>query len=682
MIAAAFLLFGLGGLAGWCAGRATAPASARSRLLEAASWIASLAASIVLVVAGGIGMAGGRESATVDVVPGLGRLGLSIDRLSGLFLVIALGAAALALLAGLGADGRRRPRLPATAALIGASLALVITADDLLLLLAGWEALGFGFYLAVGFDRERHGRGRASLLAAGFSKVSGALLLLGGGVLAASAGTIRLAGLGAHPGPMTALGYTLLVLGFAVKVGLVPAHVWLPPGYSAAPGPIRALLAGAAVNVGFYGLWRTLDVLGAPPVWLACGVLLLAGVSALLGIGHAAVHADLRGLISWSSVENAGVIVAGYGTALVGAAEGLKPLIAVGLLAGTMQVVTHAAAKSLLFVSASAIEDAYGTTDLDRLRGVARTLPVTGTGLVVGALTLAGMPLTAGFASEWMTLEALMQQFRVDQLALQLCMAVCGILVALTIGVSGIAFVRLIGLTGFGRLHHSLAQGTPDATAERSWPHRTATLALAFACLAVAAFAPLVVVAIAAGIRPIAGGATSAALAGGWILQPVYSGFSALSPSWLWIVIPAYAVLTLGLASLLSGRRFWRVRRAPAWTSGSRGAPGRTGYTSYGFANPIRKVLAAVLLTRHELRELSAGDREEVQNRPGARTARLGYIVDVTDVVQRYLYRPLLPAVQRVVAVARRLQSGRLDAYMAYMLVALLAIVAVVTALA
>ena len=186
---------------------------------------------------------------------------------------------------------------------------------------------------------------------------------------------------------------------------------------------------------------------------------------------------------------------------------------------------------------------------------------------------------------------------------------------------------------------------------------------------------------IAAGIRPIAGAATDGALAGGWILQPVFADFSALSPTWLWIVIPAYVVLTIAVAVLFSGRRFWRVRRTPAWTSGSQGAPGRTGYTSYGFANPIRKVLAALLMTRHELRELSP-DTDPSPGRPAAASARLGYVVDVTDVVQRYLYRPLLPAVRAVVAAARRLQSGRLDAYMAYMLIALLAVIVVVTALA
>ena len=108
------------------------------------------------------------------------------------------------------------------------------------------------------------------------------------------------------------------------------------------------------------------------------------------------------------------------------------------------------AGQNPVFVSTSTIEQATGTTDLDRLGGVVRRLPWAGTGLVIGSLTLAGLPLTAGFASEWFTLESLMQQFRVSSLAMQLATAATGALVALTIGVAGVTFVRMVALTAFG----------------------------------------------------------------------------------------------------------------------------------------------------------------------------------------------------------------------------------------
>src|SRR5699024_4058937 len=105
-------------------------------------------------------------------------------------------------------------------------------------------------------------------------------------------------------------GYALLLAGFAVKVGRVPVQAWLPPGYANAAPTARAVMAGVAVNVGFYGMWRTLEVLGPPPAWLVMAILVLGGVTAILGIAHACVHADLAHLVAWSSVENAGVTTA------------------------------------------------------------------------------------------------------------------------------------------------------------------------------------------------------------------------------------------------------------------------------------------------------------------------------------------------------------------------------------
>ena len=160
------------------------------------------------------------------------------------------------------------------------------------------------------------------------------------------------------PGPLRATACVLLLTGFAVKVGLIPFQVWMPRGYAAAPGPARAIMAGVAVNVGFYGLWRTLAILGPPPAVVTDILLVLASLTAVLGIAHAAVQSSLQRVIAYSSVENAGLILAGFGVALVGAAAGSRKLMAVGLLAATLQVIAHTVAKSLLFVSSSAIEAA------------------------------------------------------------------------------------------------------------------------------------------------------------------------------------------------------------------------------------------------------------------------------------------------------------------------------------
>ena len=130
-----------------------------------------------------------------------------------------------------------------------------------------------------------------------------------------------------------------------------------------------------------------------------------------------------------------------------------------------------------------------------------------------------------------------------------------------------------------------------------------------------------------------------------------------------------------------------RVRRVPAWRSATMGGDGLDSYTAFGYANPTRRVLAGVLGTRAEVQEIML-ERDERDpgsgppDRDEGQVARLRYASDVVEVVETYLYRPALRSFLAVVAVAKRLQSGRLDAYLLYMLIALIAIIAVVTALA
>jgi hydrogenase-4 component B len=204
---------------------------------------------------------------------------------------------------------------------------------------------------------------------------------------------------------------------------------------------------------------------------------------------------------------------------------------------------------------------------------------------------------------------------------------------------------------------------------------------LAVFCLTVTAVTPLEIRVIAAGLSPIVPSpVTMGSLKSPWVLQPVFAGFSILSPSWLWLELPVMLLLVGLFAWAASGRRILRVRRVPAWRSATIGVEGTDSYTAFGYANPTRRVLTSLLHTRAEVRRVVPEDDEdgtEAQDQP-----QLEYASDVIEVVGTYLYRPGQRAFGAVVAVAKRLQSGRLDAYLLYMLIALIAIIAVVTALA
>lgn len=644
-------------------------------------------ASALLVVVGVGGMRGtgtrlGLDSVLGSGILGFGPIALSVDQLSGLFLVISFSVAAAVELvcAAWATPAGRVPHrsLAATNCLVLGALAVIITADSAFVFLLGWELLTVGFYLLAGYQRAQPDRAAAAITTVALGKLSGAALLLGLLLLSSRAGGFSFTGFAALPrSGLRDAAFALLTAGFAVKIGLVPLHVWMPRCYRAAPGPLRAVMAGVAVNAGFYGMWRTLDLLRVPPGWLAVIVLLLGGFTALLGIAHATVQTDLAEVVAYSSVENAGLISVGYGVALVGAVVDRPPLIALGLLAASLQVVAHALAKSLLFAATAGIQDAVGTTDLESLRGVGHRLPISGTGLAIGALTLAGLPLTAGFVSEWFLLESLMQQFRIGQLSYAVPLALAGALVAITVGFAAVAFVRIVGLTVLGP-----AAG-PAPGPDLSPLAATGVALLAVSCLGIAAVAPLWIRALIAGLDPVVPSAVSAgALRSEWVLQPVYGEFSALSPSWLAVVMPTLLLAVLGLSVAFGRGRLFAVRRVPAWRSASGEVAGQSQYTPFGFANPTRKILANLLLTRSELtvleRQSGGGAGESHHSAAGV---PLGYTTDVVEVVERFVFRPLRQPLLFTVRTAKRLQNGRLDAYLGYMLAALLAVLALVAGL-
>jgi hypothetical protein len=169
---------------------------------------------------------------------------------------------------------------------------------------------------------------------------------------------------------------------------------------------------------------------------------------------------------------------------------------------------------------------------------------------------------------------------------------------------------------------------------------------------------------------------TRQALKSPWVLQPVFHEFSILSPSWLLVAMPVLLIVVVVATVGFSRGRFLKVRRVPAWQSATGGVTGPSSYTPFGYANPLRHVLANVLGTRREFQVV-----EEAEPAPNHDHAHVEYQTTVVEPVESYLYRPVRRLLLVISGLAKRLQSGRLVAYIAYMLFALVAVLAVAAAL-
>ncbi len=666
-----------------------------------ATYGAATAASVLVAVTGAACVSGAALTVDLGNLLDFGQTTLRLDPLAGLFLTLtgSLGAViSLALVSWSPPSERAGLRAIAPGyMLLLASVTVAIAAADAFTFLFAWEALTVSFYVLSAATRRRRDQPTAAWATAAVGKAGGGALLVGFLLLAGAARSFGFsAWAGLHGGGLHDTAYALVVFGFGTKVGLTPFQVWMPRGYPAAPGPVRAAMAGLAVNTGFYGLWRFLALLGRPPEWLAAVVLVLGGLTALLGIAFAAVQADINRVIAYSSAENGGIIMVGFGVALAGAYVGNSSLVAVGLLAGSLQALAHAVAKTGLFLAAANFEAGAGSAELGRLSGLARSQPWGAASFAASALTLAGLPPTIGFVSEWFIFEALMQQFRLHPLTLRLATASAGALIALTAGVAALAFVRLLGFTVLGRPSPGPSQ---DDSSERAAPAKAALGTIALSCFGLAAVAPWVVRYLARGLSPdVARSVTLGALKSPWVLQPVFPSFSALSTSWLFIVMPL-GFMAVTLATVLASRgRFLSVRRVPVWRSASPGVHGEDSYNAFAYANPVRHVLANILGTQKEVAvveadPLSPGDGSSVPVARGEepQTAEpteeqehhrhVVFKASVAEPVESYLYRPLIAVYLSVVRTAKRLQSGRLEAYVGYMLLALVAVLVVAASL-
>jgi hydrogenase-4 component B len=629
----------------------------------------ALAGSVLLVVVG-FGAAAGWTHASLSLGSwlGFGDAALRVDRLAGIFLALT-GASGTAVSL-VYFEHQRRRFVSALHGVLLLAMAAVIGADQAFLFLLAWEALTLTLYLLAGADREKQGTLFAGYFTGAMNKLGGGALLAAFGLLYAHTGSFEFADWArAAPGldaGVRGVAFALMLIGFGTKVGMTPFQGWLPVGHAAAPGAASATLSGIAINAGFYGLWRLVfETIGPAAPWWGDVVLVIGGISALVGILYAIAQDDIKRFLGFSTIEHSGIALIGFGVALVGQAAHQPKLAAAGLVAATLHVIAHALAKTLAFLGADRVARAAGMRELAPLGGLGRLMPRTGLGFGLATLTLAAIPPFGGFVSEWMTFEALLQGFRLRGTTSVLLMALAAALLALTTGLALLAFAKVYGTVFLGR-----------SRSGRDWLREPRDFGsglwlLTLATLALGALAPWEIEWLGAGLQGTLGfNLSQTTVTHPLVLGPVYEEFSVLAPTWLAIVLPTYAALT--------GVLVWSFlrpssRRAPVWVSGTAPDISLVQYTPAAYSNPLRFVLRGVY-----------GFRRRVRALPGGRAAappELELESEIVPAFEHYLYSPLTAAALRLSAASRRLQSGRLGTYLLYMLAVLLAILALIPAL-
>ena len=291
-------------------------------------------------------------------------------------------------------EPERYPAYSATVSLFTAAMLLVVHADDVVLLLIGWEVMGLCSYLLVGHHGERPAARAAAVKAFLVTRVGDVGFLLGVVVLLAEVGTSSVSDIltaaagGEIPTSVATLAALLLLAGVVGKSAQFPLHSWLPDAMEG-PTPVSALIhAATMVAAGVFVLARLHPLFLAAPAALVVAAL-IAAVTTLGAALAALAQDDLKRLLAWSTISQVALMLC----ALAVAGEG-------GRDAGLLHLLAHAAFKALLFLVAGGVTYLAGETLLARLGGLRRRSPMLVVLLGLGLAALAGLPPVSGFFSK------------------------------------------------------------------------------------------------------------------------------------------------------------------------------------------------------------------------------------------------------------------------------------------
>jgi formate hydrogenlyase subunit 3/multisubunit Na+/H+ antiporter MnhD subunit len=379
--------------------------------------------------------------------------------------------------------------------------------------------------------------------------------------------------------------------------------------------------------------------------------LVLGLVSALGGIVFAAVQTDMKRLLAYSSIENIGLVFAGFGLTLIFRAFGMGTLAALALTATLYHCLNHACFKALLFLCTGSVLHATQERSLGKLGGLIHRMPWVAWCALVGSIAIAGLPPLNGFVSEWLLLQAFLLTPGLPQAYLNMLVPVAAAVVALTAALSGYVMVKFYGVVFLGQPREARLAEAHDAGI---W-ERTGLAWLAALCV-VLGLAPATVIGLLDPVTRALTGSGMASLAQGWLflapLQPERASYSAL-------LVFAVAALLIAL-TWLAVRAFYhgRVRRAAAWDCGFPLQDARMQDSAEGFGQPVRHVFEPFFRVE--------------QHAPAPTDARPEYAEVHEDRVWHWLYLPLARGVERLTGLVTFLQRGRISVYLTYSFATLL----------
>jgi hydrogenase-4 component B len=389
-------------------------------------------------------------------------------------------------------------------------------------------------------------------------------------------------------------------------------------------------------------------------------VLTIGVVSALLGVLYALMEHDLKRLLAYHSIENIGIILMGFGSALLFRAYGHTQIAALAMIAGLFHTLNHGVFKCLLFLGAGGVVHETGTRNMERMGGLIRRMPSTALYFLIGAIAISGLPPLNGFVSEWLTYQALLNGFGSTQGLTHVAFPIAGALLALTAALAATCFVKAFGITFLALPRSEEAERAQEVPL--SMKSGMAILAMACVLLGLGAtwFLPIFdnitqqSMGVAIGKDLVAGH--------GFVLTAGSVQAGSVSTVVIAVMLAALGIVPLVLWHFL-GRTSKRTV-GPAWDCGLPGLTAENEYTATAFSKPLRMIFAALFRPHREIQaeyEISPYYPKSIR-----------FESEIEPTFETKIYRPLSNGILWAASRMRWMQSGSIHLYLAYIFVTLI----------
>lgn len=545
-----------------------------------------------------------------------------------------------------------------------AGVLLVVTADNAMFFLVVWEIMSLASYFLVVYENREESSVKAGMLYFIMTHVGTAFILFSFLLLYKVTGSFDFSVM-ARSIQNSALLYKNLIfisafIGFGIKAGIIPLHIWLPSAHPAAPSHVSALMSGVMIKTGIYMMARIfIGTLTDIPLWWGLFILTLGSISSLLGVLYALAEHDLKRLLAYHSIENIGIILLGLGASMVFVSYGMLVLAAIALSAALFHTLNHAIFKALLFLSAGSVISETHTRNIEEYGGLIRSMPQTAIFFLIGSMAISALPPFNGFFSEWLTFQSLFSGISSFNSITKVVFIVAAGSLAFTGGLAAACFVKAFGATFLARPRSEEVKHAHEVAV----PLRLGSSILALLTIIIgvsAGYVTKVISNVVVQLRNING----TTLPGFTSFTTVrVNGFSTISMPMIFLALTA-ALATVSAAVIYFTRKR-KIKTELTWDCGTDLTP-RMEITATSFSRSIISVFANVLrpTRQHEI------EYHDTDNRyfPKLSTIHLG----LNDVYHSTFYRPLREFVTDISERVRKIQSGNMNTYILYIFITLI----------